>query len=85
MYIYSVYFYFDLNIFFLEGKEMGLLVNLEKYSGLVRDIWIVLVDEGRGWRFEDYEYRFWFWFIRWGDMEYEGLFLKVLLLMVFLY
>lgn len=39
MYIYSVYFYFDLNIFFLEGKEKGLLVNqLEKYSGLVSDI-----------------------------------------------
>lgn len=85
MYIYSVYFYFDLNIFFLEGKEKSLLVNLEKYNGLISDIWIVLVDEGRGWRFEDYEYWFWFWFIRWGDMEYEGLFLKVLLLMVFLY
>lgn len=37
MYIYSVHFYSDLNIFSSEGKKKGLLVNLEKHSGSVSD------------------------------------------------
>lgn len=37
MYIYSVHFYSDLNIFSSEGKEKSLLVNLEKHSDSVRD------------------------------------------------
>lgn len=57
MYIYSLHFYCDLNIFSSEGKEKGLLVNLEKRSGSVSDTRIVLADEGRGWRLEDHEHR----------------------------
>lgn len=37
MYIYSLHFYSDLNIFSSEGKEKGLLVNLEKRSSSVSD------------------------------------------------
>lgn len=37
MYIYSVHFYSDLNIFSSEGKEKGLLVNLGKHCGSISD------------------------------------------------